>query len=347
MGARDTGAVAVDAPALAEGVTAGGDSGVRSACPLCAGTDHEIVGTRDRSGAPLTSALCRACGHVYTVPRPTAQDLSAYYALRYRQDYKSVAAPKAKHVWRAGQRAAERLLHLLNAVRPPAAVLDVGAGGGEFVYLARRAGFAARGIEPHQGYAAHARERLGLDVANADFQSADIAAHSCDVITLHHVLEHLPDPPAAMARLRGWLKPAGRLIVEVPNVLSWYHAPRRRFHRAHVQSFNRTGLENLIANAGFEVIAVQLTPHTAHLNLVARKADPPPSITWRDASAEVRDGLARHTALAHALSGRPLRRLWANLKRPLAERRALMRIKGAPDARAILDAIAREHGWTA
>lgn len=319
----------------------------RDACPLCASADHEIVGVRDRDGAALTSALCRSCGHVYTVPRPTAQDLSAYYARRYRQDYKAVAAPKPKHVWRAGQRAAERLAQLLDQARPPAAVLDVGAGGGEFVYLARRAGFAARGIEPHQGYAVHARDRLGVDVAAADFQSADVAPESCDVVTLHHVLEHLPDPPAALARLRGWLKPAGLLVVEVPNILSWYHAPRRRFHRAHVHSFNRAGLEDLIANAGFDLLAVRLTPHTAHLNVVARKADPPPTKTWRGAATAVRDGLARHTALAHALSGRPLRRLWANLKRPLVERMALTRIKGGPAPRAILDAIAREHGWTA
>lgn len=38
-----------------------------------------------------------------------------------------------------------------------------------------------------------------------------------DAIFLVHTLEHLDDPVAALARLRGWLAPRGRLFVVVPN----------------------------------------------------------------------------------------------------------------------------------
>ena len=65
---------------------------------------------------------------------------------------------------------------------------------------------------------------------------------------------------------------------------------------------------------------------------------------WRDAHAEIETALAAHTPLAHLISGRPLRRLWANLKRPMRERRDLMEINDARSARGILDHLCRQNG---
>jgi hypothetical protein len=72
------------------------------------------------------------------------------------------------------------------------------------------------------------------------------------------VLEHLEDPGAALARISGWLKPGGGLLVGVPNLGSlqallggarWYHldVPRHRVH------FTLDGIYRLLASHGFEV----------------------------------------------------------------------------------------------
>ena len=58
---------------------------------------------------------------------------------------------------------------------------------------------------------------------------------------LWHVLEHMPDPAAALERVRSWLAPSGVLLVAVPNLDSlqarlagpkWFHLdlPRHRTH---------------------------------------------------------------------------------------------------------------------
>lgn len=324
----------------------GREKGLSQRCPLCAGVDHERVSRRGRDGRPLDTVLCIMCGHVFNSPIPSVADLRTYYHQAYRAEYKGVVRPKARHVLRAGIRALERLAQLRTLASTSARLLDVGAGGGEFIYLAGKAGFAARGIEPHQGYAEQARAMLGVDVVNAAMQDAAVPEESIDVVTIHHVLEHLPDPRAALSRIWQWLTPGGLLIVEVPNVASRYHAPRRRFHRAHIHAFNETGLNDAVTNAGFTAVASTVVPETEHLNLVARRSQPAATPSWRATASQIRAQLAAHTVVAHAMSGRPLRRLWANAKRPIVESYQLLRLSDR-SPRGILDHIWKQKcSWT-
>jgi SAM-dependent methyltransferase len=79
---------------------------------------------------------------------------------------------------------------------------------------------------------------------------------------LWHVLEHLDDPRAALARLHGWLDPGGLLLVAVPNPASlqariagaaWMHwdVPRHRVH------LTPRGLTALLESTGFELVRVE------------------------------------------------------------------------------------------
>jgi 2-polyprenyl-3-methyl-5-hydroxy-6-metoxy-1,4-benzoquinol methylase len=300
-----------------------------------------VVGTHDRDGALLRTVMCDACGHVFTNPAPTEADLNAYYSTKYRAEYKGVLTPKRKHVLRAGFRALERLDRLKPFLPAPATVLDVGAGGGEFAFLLKTAGYDVRGIEPNAGYAAYAQQSYGLDIQATTLEHADFAPHQFDAITMHHVFEHLLDVRGSLSKLRGWLKPGGLMIIEVPNVASWFHAPRRRFHAAHLHTFNATGLADLLSDTGFVVENLVTTAGPMHLNVVARKADAPAKAGFRSAVSEVRTHYARHTAFTHLLSGMALRRLWGNAVRPLREKNFLRRLGHPTTGHEILDRLYR------
>jgi 2-polyprenyl-3-methyl-5-hydroxy-6-metoxy-1,4-benzoquinol methylase len=317
-------------------------SGVPKPCPLCRSGDHQAVGVRDRRGAELRTVMCRGCGHVFTNPAPSEGELKAYYTERYRSDYKNVITPKPKHVLRAGFRALERLTRLKPYLTPPAKVLDVGAGGGEFAYLLTRAGYAAVGVEPNAGYAGFARQSYGLDIRSGILELVDFAPESFDAVTMHHVLEHVADPLRALGRIRNWLKPNGLMVVEVPNVASWFHAPRRRFHTAHLHTFNRTGLEDLFQSAGFTVEDLRITPGPAHLNIVARKSAAATQLSFRNASDDVSAHFQRHTEITHILSGMAFKRLWGNAMRPMREARELRALGNPTFAREILDGLYAE-----
>jgi 2-polyprenyl-3-methyl-5-hydroxy-6-metoxy-1,4-benzoquinol methylase len=155
------------------------------------------------------------------------------------------------------------------------ALLDVGAAGGAFVLEATRAGFTARGIEPSPAFARHARESLGVDVADGRLEDADLEPASLDVITLWHVLEHVPEPLAALAICVRALRPGGLLVLEVPNLESvmyavmgsaWTHLDPR----AHVSQFTAATLTAALERSGLRLLATETVPIDAYLSVRER-----------------------------------------------------------------------------
>jgi SAM-dependent methyltransferase len=112
----------------------------------------------------------------------------------------------------------------LEVMRVPAnergRLLDYGCGSGAFLERMKLAGWQAYGIEPDESAAARLSAREGISVFPSveDLLSHDI--HPFDVITLGHVIEHVPDPIATLASLRRLLGRSGRLIITTPNATS-------------------------------------------------------------------------------------------------------------------------------
>ena len=155
----------------------------------------------------------------------------------------------------------QRLALVRELVPPPARLLDAGAGRGRFVRSAASAGYAATGVEP-SARGVQAAAELGVPVMRASIEGAPVEPGSVDVVTLWHVLEHLDDPGSALSAISSWLRPAGGLLVGVPNLASlqarisgdrWYHldVPRHRVH------FTERGIRALLARRGFRVLATR------------------------------------------------------------------------------------------
>lgn len=225
-------------------------------CRLCSHTLSQCWTVKDaKTCEALTMALCDSCGLVQQRDIPDLAQLAIYYSHHYRQDYKATAAPKPKHVYRAGGTALCRLAFMSRAGIPLGlSLLDVGAGGGEFCYLAGKAGFRASGIEPNVGYSGFARTQYGIDIATAGIDT--LQAQQADVITLFHVFEHLPDPEQAIARLWSALRPGGFLVIEVPNLLQNDASPANIYFRAHLFHFSRFSLLAAVSRY-FELLCIE------------------------------------------------------------------------------------------
>lgn len=248
-----------------------------SPCPLCADPTSSLISRKARDGSSLSTVLCRTCGLARTDPMPSEQQLAAYYRDEYRSDYKGVTIPKTKHVLRAARLARHRLALLAPLLPPGSSLLDLGAGGGEFVHLAGKAGFRARGIEPNAGYANYASQTLGLGIVPGTWQSYHADAGSLGAVTLFHVLEHLPDPLACLRRLHLWLQHDGVLVVEVPHLLPAAGNPRNRFHRAHLLHFTPETLTLAFRLAGFDVLFAKTSSDDGNILVAGRKAVNPAS----------------------------------------------------------------------
>ena len=194
-----------------------------------------------------------------------------------------------RHVARSGRGALDRYRALAPHVARGSRVLDAGAGGGEVVYVLRKFGFDASGLEPDEQYARHAREALGVPVATGFVQDAEFPAGSFDAVTMYHALEHVEDPSAILSRLRGWIAERGVLFIEVPNVEAVCIAPAHRFHFAHFYNFNRDALEALGRKAGFEPVETYdlAGRRQPHRRVQSRRACAAAAIRRRDLRARV------------------------------------------------------------
>jgi SAM-dependent methyltransferase len=96
--------------------------------------------------------------------------------------------------------------------------LEVGCGSGDLLALLVRAGWPeVEGVEFDPVAAERARKRSGRPVLVAPFPERALPAGVFDLVTLVHVFEHLPDPRAALVRLRELVSPRGRVVIIGPN----------------------------------------------------------------------------------------------------------------------------------
>jgi 2-polyprenyl-3-methyl-5-hydroxy-6-metoxy-1,4-benzoquinol methylase len=218
--------------------------GERIACNLCRSEGSVTVCRHDRRLKRLHSVACEECGLIRTDPMPRDEELAAYYASEYRRDYQwSLSdSPPRFHLRRSEREAAARRTILAPVLKPGSRVLDFGSGSGEFLDLMRREGHEVTGIEPGESFAAHARRAYGVEVISKPWREVELPEGGFDVITAHHVLEHLREPVTAMAQLREWLAEDGVLYVAVPNGEAKRDQTFQHFHFAHVHTFTQKTL---------------------------------------------------------------------------------------------------------
>lgn len=292
-------------------------------CNLCGSVDIEALGARDRDGRPLRTTICRRCGLVWSNPRPGQDQVRRYYSREYRLHYKGQTTPSLRHTARSGRGALNRYRALAPFLRRGDRVLDAGAGSGEVVYVLRRFGFNASGLEPDEAYARYAREALGVPVQTGFVQDASFPAGSFDFVTMYHALEHVEDPSAILSRVRTWMADDARLLIEVPNVEARCIDPAHRFHFAHFYNFNRATLEALGRKAGFEPKQTTTSPDGGNLMTVFDRAAAPvvPGIDQGN-YARVVDIVRNHTRLRYYRSAAPYVGPFGRLRAFLRDRRA-------------------------
>lgn len=199
-----------------------GGSLERASCCICGSARSRPYLTNwDRShGQPgvFTFVACRDCGHVYLDPRPTGEELDAYYPPNYRAHARALD-DEPNLLTRLSRRYGlrKRARELTRRRGQPGRLLDVGCGSGLFLDEMRRRGWDVAGVEPSSHAAAYAVERLGLPVRATTLEAACFQSQSFDAVTLWHVLEHVPDSRRTLEEARRLLRPNGVILAATPN----------------------------------------------------------------------------------------------------------------------------------
>ena len=138
-----------------------------------------------------------------------------------------------------------------------ATVLDYGCGNGDFLSRAAALGHRAKGVDFDADAVAAATAR-GLDIIQTHAIDEAEFCGAFDLVTASHVLEHVADPVDLLTCFARWLKPAGKVYIELPNAEAAGLAKYGPFWRGleaprHFGIPSLAGLERAFAKAGLRL----------------------------------------------------------------------------------------------
>jgi 2-polyprenyl-3-methyl-5-hydroxy-6-metoxy-1,4-benzoquinol methylase len=183
-------------------------------CNLCGCRDLAYVDKKNSIGQ------CGSCGFIFDMERPSAAEIERYYSREGKYNDWISKEQERDLLWR-------RRLEIVLKYRRQGTLLDVGTGTGQFLHFAKRH-FKVSGTEISTSGIEIAHRKYGLTVMRGTLEDL-VFDTKFDVITLYHVLEHVPNPSSTIRRCRALLNPGGFLFVAVPNDVSWIRASTARF----------------------------------------------------------------------------------------------------------------------
>ncbi|MCF8272924.1 MAG: class I SAM-dependent methyltransferase [Flavobacteriaceae bacterium] len=195
-----------------------------------------------------------------TSPQPLLEKLPDYYK---SEDYISHTDSKRnlfeKTYHSIKKIALKRKLKLISLYsNGEKTLLDFGCGTGDFLQVAKDNGWDVLGIEPNN----EARKIANYKTNNSVYNSESLKIlkeSSFDVITLWHVLEHIPNLKEHFSMFQKLLKPNGTLIIAVPNFKSYDAKFYKNFWAAfdvprHLWHFSKTAISKLVSIENMQVV---------------------------------------------------------------------------------------------
>ena len=191
-----------------------------------------------------------------TYPQPSIENLGKYYeSVDYisHTDSKRSLFEKAYHFVK--NIALKNKLNLINELQPgKGRILDIGAGTGDFLSVAKENGWQTIGVEPSEKAKGIAKNK-GVSFVE---QTSILENHSFDVISMWHVLEHVPNLDNQIKELKRLLKPNGTLIIAVPNFKSFDAKHYGKFWAAydvpiHFWHFSKKAIQQLFGNENMKL----------------------------------------------------------------------------------------------
>jgi 2-polyprenyl-3-methyl-5-hydroxy-6-metoxy-1,4-benzoquinol methylase len=190
-----------------------------------------------------------------THPQPSLDKLPSYYEsvdyISHTDGNKSFFEKMYQFVKSI---ALKNKLNLINSESQRGKILDIGAGVGDFLSVAKKDGWEIIGVEPSEKAKAIAKNKGVAFVESLN----DLENNSFDVITMWHVLEHVPDLENQIKELKRLIKPSGTIFIAVPNFNSFDAKYYGSFWAAydvpiHLWHFSKTAIKKLFAKENLEL----------------------------------------------------------------------------------------------
>lgn len=208
-------------------------------------------------------------GYIHIDPMPTSKDLEDFYKNKYFQKEKEQYFEKKQEdlewletVFFDKYSSFEEFLPKENR-----SLIDIGSGAGYFLKYGKNRNWNVSGIEPSTMACKFCKKNLGIEVINDFFNKESInKLDKYDVVHLHNVLEHVPNPLEIINLSKSLISKNGLICITVPNdfnkiqnivtndmnIPKWWISPNH-----HLNYFSVESLSKIIEKKGFEILVCE------------------------------------------------------------------------------------------
>lgn len=230
-------------------------------CPLCGETNFEHhISCVDETVSHETFDIvtCRKCTFTFTNPVP--ENLGRYYDSENYISHNTNASTVFDRIYQLARTftIANKEKLISKYATSNRTHLDFGCGTGHFIKYCKSNGWKSSGVEPTENARLQAQQITGSPIASHITEVKD----SFSVITLWHVLEHVPDIKNTLDALASRLDQTGTIFIAVPNYKSmdsthyrqnWaaYDVPRHLWH------FSQTTMTKLLNQHSLKIKTIE------------------------------------------------------------------------------------------
>ena len=218
-------------------------------CYLCGSDSFHVIHKGVRGDGTIDALQCDVCGLVRL--SEVMDDSDDFYRNSGMRDGQAEPLEKLRLETKDDD---ERRFRFTEKMITNKRVLDFGCGDGGYLLRAKAVANEVCGVEMERSV------REGLQAEGVHCYERITEVGQVDVVTMFHVLEHLPNPAEVLQEIKGYIAPDGMLIVEVPNaddaLLSLYHCKAFAdftYWKCHIYLYTVDTLRLLAKKAGLQV----------------------------------------------------------------------------------------------
>jgi len=226
-------------------------------CPIC-GSKPALW--RYHGQTPILRCTDRKCGfRFFDLARWQPPHANADYYAEWRP------APVAESLPWIRDR-----VDTVQRLKPHGALAELGCGIGETAIAFQKAGYQVAAVEESEKAISFLRRHYpAIDWHNGDVLNFLASRRDAfDIVTMYHVLEHIPYPKHAVEQMVRALRPNGLIVVEVPDTSGGWarlKGPRWEYYLDHhVNYFDLKSLQRLFAGQGYCLAAVRKNYHFSY-----------------------------------------------------------------------------------
>lgn len=198
-----------------------------------------------------------------TYPKPSDEGLDKYYKSEAYISHTDANTSFFDKVYQAVKNyTIKRKIKLINSLNTESrTILDIGCGTGDFLESCIKNGWNINGVEPNEGARNLAIKKTEISIYADIEEILKLNDVKFDVITMWHVLEHIPNLKDYILILNKILKPKGTLIIAVPNYKCYDATYYGKFWAAydvprHLWHFSQKSIKVLFSKVDLQVVKI-------------------------------------------------------------------------------------------